>query len=277
MIELSPRLFVCLMALLAAAPVASSQTPRSDSSSSQVAAGKSGKPRNNRRSGATSGASPSLCFQPGVGWQSTFTDQPIEPESGLASEAKRQSANPRLPGVQPAHSTDCAGNVTDERIPGVGVGKKFTPLNRAIGSAGSMTKPGKVTPRPVYLNGAGILNGSGASKPARMTPSAVASAPTSAAPEAPADQPGGRAFHAYISSIKLRRLIRNASDFRTRIKLQQLQNNPANQPHHARGDTKPGSAAGRPLQAERVSRVSGSVTRGGPRDHPGTLLSGAQR
>jgi len=42
------------------------------------------------------------------------------------------------------------------------------------------------------------------------------------------DQVGVRAFHAYTSSIKLRRLMRNAPDFRTRIKLQQLQNNLAN-------------------------------------------------
>ena len=50
-----------------------------------------------------------------------------------------------------------------------------------------------------------------------------------AGPDEHSDQVGDRAFHAYISPIKLRRLIRNAPDFRTRMKLQQLQNNPATQ------------------------------------------------
>lgn len=282
MIERSARLFVSLLVLLAAAPGASSQTPRSGSSRSQVAAGKSGKSGKSRSSLATAAipkASPRLCFQPGVGWQSTtLTGQPMEAVSGSASGANRQSANPRLSGADPAHSAECGGNLTDERGLGVEVEKKFTALNRTIGSAGSTSKPGTVTPRQlnstVSPNGTGGLKGSGAPEPARMTPSAVASAFTSAASEAgsdaPSDQPGGRAFHAYTSSIKLRRLIRNASDFRTRIKLQQLQDNPANH-------TKPGSAAGRPPQAGRVSRMSGSVTRGGPRNDPRTPLSGAHR
>jgi len=280
MIEPSTRLLVSLLVLLATAPGASSQTSHSGSSSSQVAAGKNGKSGNSRSflaAGATPGASPGLCFQPGVGWQSTLTEQPTEPVSGSASEANRQPANPRL-SAQPARSDECAGKLTDEPGLGIGVEKKFTTLNRTVGSTGSTTKPGTVTPR--QLNSPAYLNDGGAPHPAKTTLSA---APTSAAPEAgqdaPSDQPGGRAFRAYTSSIKLRRLIRNASDFRTRIKLQQLQDHSANQLHHARVDTKPGSAAGGRLQAGRVSRMPSaeSVTRGGPRDHPRTLLSGARR
>jgi hypothetical protein len=279
MIELSTRRFVSLLVLLAAAPWASSQTPHSGSLSSQVAARKSGKSGNSRGSLAA-GAIPaaSLCFQPGVGWQRTLTEQTTEPASAPASGGNRQSANPRLSSAQPAHSDECADKLPDERGFGVGVGKKFSTLNRTIGSTGSTTNPGTVTPR--QLNSPAYLNGSSAPQPARTTLNA---APTPAALKAgqgaPSDQPEGRAFHAYTSSIKLRRLIRDAPDFRTRIKLQQLQDHSGNQLHHARVDTKPGAAAGGRLQAGRVSRMSsaGSVTRGGPRDHPRTPLPGAHR
>jgi hypothetical protein len=273
MIERSARLFVSLLVLLAAAPQASPQTAQSGSSTSQGAARKSGKSGNSRSSpasGAIPGALPGLCFQPGVGWQSMLTEQPSKAAtrdtnaskglevSGSASGATPQSAYPGLSGAKQVHSTECAGKSTDDRVLGVGVDKKF--LNRTAISARSTTKPGR--------------------EPARMTalPSATSAASEGEA-DAPSGQPGDRAFHAYISSIKLRRLIRNAPDLQTRMKLQQLQHNPANQLHHARVDTKTGRAARRPLKGERVSRSSspGSVTHGGPRGNPRTLLSAASR
>ena len=297
MIERSTRLFVGLLVLLAAAPQASPQTAESGSSTGQVAARKSGKSGNSRSSpasGASPGALPGLCFQPGVGWQSIPIEQPGEAAtretnasmgievSGSASGANPQSAYPRLSGAKQAHSTECAGKSTDERVLGAGVNKKFTTLNSTIKSAGSTTKSGTVTPlqvnSPYRQNGAGGPNGSGGPEPTRMT--AVPSAPPSTASEggadAPSDQPGDRAFHAYISSIKLRRLIRNASDFQTRMKLQQLQDNPANQLHHARVDPKTGHTVRRPLKGERRSSSPGSVTHSGPRDNPRTLLSSSR-
>jgi hypothetical protein len=294
MIERNTRLFVSLLVLLAAAAPASPQAAPSGSSTSRVATGKNGKSGNSRSSlatGATPGPSSRLCFQPGVGWQSILPGQPSEAAtrdtnasmglevSGSASGANPQSAYPRLSGAKQVHSAECAGKLTEDQVPGVGIDKKSTALNSTIRSAGSTTKPGPVTPlrgnSPYHLNGTG---GSGTGRTTAV-PSAPASAASEGGPDAPSDLLGVRAFHAYTSSIKLRRLIRNAPDFRTRIRLQQLQDNPANQLHRARVDTKAGQAARRPLKAERVSRSSsmGSVTHGGPRDNSRTLLSAAPR
>jgi hypothetical protein len=114
-------------------------------------------------------------------------------------------------------------------------------------------------------------------------PAGIAPAPTYVASEAESDahpgHAGMRAFHAYASSIKLRRLIRNAPDFRTRIQLQQLQNNPSAQPHKVRAATKTRSAALMPLKGERSTRVSSPVsgTREQPRDNARKLFSGVYR
>ena len=101
-------------------------------------------------------------------------------------------------------------------------------------------------------------------------PSAPTHFASEAGPDEHSDLVGERAFHAYISSIKLRRLIRNAPDFRTRMKLQQLQNNPATKLHHARVDTKTGQMASRPLQGEHVRATSlrRSDANGRPRGNP---------
>ena len=81
--------------------------------------------------------------------------------------------------------------------------------------------------------------------------------PVSAAEsDARTDQAGARPFRAYISSIKLRRLIRNAPDFQTRLQLQQLQSSRPSQPHKARSGAKTGTGHSRPPQGERTERTS---------------------
>jgi hypothetical protein len=283
MIERNTRLFVSLLVLLAAAAPASPQTAPSGSSTSRVATGKNGKSGNSRSSpanGATPGPSSRLCFEPGAGWQSTLTAQPGEPATrgtNASLGANPQSAYPRVSGAK--HSAECGGKLTEDQMLGVGIDAKSTILSPAVRPAGSTTKPGPVT--ALRVNSPYHLNGSGGPGPGRSTavPSAPASAVSEGGPDAPSDLLGVRAFHAYTSPIKLRKLIRNASDFRTRIRLQQLQDNPANQLHRARVDTKTGQAARRPLKAERMRRSSspGAATHGGPRDNSRTLLSAAPR
>jgi hypothetical protein len=275
--ELSTQLLVGLLVLLAAAPEASPQTAQSGPPTRQVSLRKPGKLGNNGSSpatGATPGAMPGLCFQPGVGWQSILpeppgaratpdTNSPIGLEvSSSTSVAHAQSIYSRSSSVKQAHVAECAGISTNKKVLGAGI-EKFTILNRpgTIRSAGS-TKPGMVTSRHAH------------------SPLPV---PTNFASEAELDghpdQAGVRNFHAYISSIKLRRLIRNAPDFRTRITLQQLQNNPANQLHKAKVVSKTGALARRPLQGEPANRTSSSRsnTHDRPREKPRTLFSGAYR
>ncbi len=84
-------------------------------------------------------------------------------------------------------------------------------------------------------------------------PSYLASAAES---DARANQVGALPFRAYISSIKLRRLIRNAPNFQTRIKLQQLQDTPGIQLRKEKAGNKTNTTAGRRPQSERAERTS---------------------
>jgi hypothetical protein len=230
MIEFKRRLFISLLVLLAAAPKASPQTASSGPRAHQEVVRKTGQPGNSRSSSArnsTAKTSPGLCFQPGVGWQHTLMGQ--------------------------SHSAECPGILTNKGELGARAG---TPAilnpNRSIRSAG-LAKPGAATSSQVdaslHPNSAGLHS-------MTVTPRAVPSAPTHFASEAGADehsdQLGARAFHAYISSIKLRKSIRDASDFRTRMKLQQLQNSPATKLHNTGIDAKAGQVAGKPPHGERA-------------------------
>jgi len=301
MIERRTRILVGLLVLLVAIPEASPQTAQSGPPTRQVVVRKTGKLRNNGSSlatGTTPGPLSGLCFQPGVGWQSILPEPPGVPATpgtngsiGLevsrsTSVANAQSIYAQSSRPKQAYAAECAGNSINKKALGAGV-EKFTILNRlgTIRPAGS-TKPGTVTSLHVnspYHNSPYHANGSAGLESVGMTPSAMPPAPTYFASEtesdAHPDQVGVRAFHAYTSSIKLRRLIRNAPDFRTRIKLQQLQNNPATQLHKARVGIKTGAAAGRPLHGERANRTSSrrSDTHDRRRDNPRTLSSGAYR
>jgi hypothetical protein len=244
MIELRSRLFASLLVLLAAAPQMSPQTSLSGPPASQAAVRKTGKAGNSRTSPSRNAiTSPGLCFQPGVGWQRNFTGQP-NPTSADAS---------LLSAKQP-HSAKCPGISTDKRELGGGVESlAILNPNPAIQSAGS-AKPGalpsfRANPS-LHPSGRAGLNSTA------MTPSAMPSALTyssgEAGPDKHSNQMGERAFHAYTSPIKLRRLIRSAPDFRTRMKLQQLENSQAPKSHHATVDSKTGQSPGKPLKGERV-------------------------
>jgi hypothetical protein len=291
MIELRTRILLGLLTLLAAAPEASPQKPQSGLPTRQAALRKTGKFGKNGSSPAT-GAMPGLCFQPGVGWQSILPEPPgVPPTPGthgsIGREVSRstsvvnaQSIDARSSSAKQVYAAECGGNSINKNV--LGAEEKFTILHRplAIRSAGS-TKPGTVT--SLHAHSPYPANGSAGPERVRTQPSAMPPNPIHFAsegePDVRSDQASVRTFHAYISSITLRRLIRNAPDFRTRIKLQQLQNNPATQLHKARVVTKTGAADRRPLQGERANRRSSrrSDTHDRPRDNSRTLLSGAYR
>jgi hypothetical protein len=238
-----------------------------------------GKSENNgslRPTGATAGALPGLCFQPGVGWQRVLTRQPdaavtrdtntsMGPkEHGSAGGANPPLASPRLSKVKQAQSVECPEVLTDKKVTGAGV-ERFTVLSRPPRSVGT-TNPGSLTSlqvhSPFYPNGSAGLG------TARTLPSATLFSPTDFAsedgPVSHSDQIGDRAFHAYLSSVKLRRLIRNTPDLRTRVKLQQLQTGLSDPAHHA--GTR---AASRTLKGERGNRTSSrrSHTHDRPQDN----------
>lgn len=271
MINLRTQLCVSLLVLLAAAAEARAQTASSSPPASQAFVHKTGKSGNGKSSpGGNSHAevSTGLCFQPGVGWQRIVTGQPNASATrdaiGSAGAASPQSS------AKQARSVECGGILTGKNDAGVGTFAIPDP-NRAARSAGSR-KTGAVTSfqviPPFHPNSSGRLNSMG------ITPSAMPSAPllftSEAGSDEHSDQGGERAFHAYISPIKLRKLIRNAPDFRTRMKLEQLQKNPAPQLHHAGVDTKAGQGSRKPLRGERVGTTSlrRSDANGRPRGTP---------
>lgn len=274
MIELRTRILLGLLVLLAAAPEASPQTAQSRPPTRQTALRKTGKLGKNGSSSAT-GATPALCFQPGIGWQSIPPNGSMGLEvSGSTSVANSRSIYARSSSAKQVYAAQCAGNWINKKAPGAGV-EKFTILHRP------QAKPGTVA--SLHVNSPYHANGSAGLEPVRGMPSAMPPAPTYFAsetePDPHSDQASVRAFHAYISSIKLRRLIRNAPDFRTRIKLQQLQSSPATQRHKAGVFTKTGAVATRPLQGERAKRTSSrrSDTHDRPRHNSPAPLSGSYR
>jgi len=239
MTELRTRLFVSLLVLLAAAPEASPQT------GSVHKTGKTGNSRSSPAGKSMAEPSPVLCFQPGVGWRRVPTGQPHGSATGDASGPAEEA---KLLSAKQARSDECVETLRDKK----GLrGSIETPA--ILNPDRAVTKPGAFT--PLQVNSPLHPNGSAASEAYEDS-----------------DQVGGRAYHAYISPIKLRRLIRNAPDYRTRKKFQQLQNHSAPKLHHARADTKPGQLAGRPLQGGRATsrRRSGANGRPGanPRDYP---------
>ncbi len=283
MIELRTRIFLGLLVLLAAAPEASPQTAQSGPPTRQAALRKTGKFGKNGSSSATA-AMPALCFQPGIGWQRIHPEPPgvtatpgtngsIGLEvSGSTSVANAPSSYARPSSAKQVYAAGCPGNSVDKKALGAGV-EKFTILNRP------QARPGAVA--SLHVNSPYHANGGAGLEPQRMMPGAMSPTPTDLATEADpglrSDQVSLRAFHAYISSIKLRRLIRNAPDFRTRVKMQQLQNNPATRLHKARVDTKTGAVATRP--GERANRMSSRRldTRDRRRDNSPALPSGSYR
>lgn len=261
MSELGTRLFVTLLLFLAAVPQASPQTAPGGPPAAVVR--KTTKSGNSRRLPGMGSMSTGLCFQPGVGWQPILTGQPAasaaRASSDLAGAANPKLLDAKLLSAKQAHSAECAGGLPDKKPLGADLDTLAAPdPTRTIRSAVS-TKSGSL----LSLRAKSLFHpdGSAALKLGRMTPSAMPSDTTYSASEKgrgdSSDQVGDRTFRAYISPIKLRRLMRNAPDFRSRMKMQQLQNGLGTKFDTAKVDTKTGQRGRRPLQGERVRATSG--------------------
>jgi hypothetical protein len=274
------------MVLLAVAPRAMPQTAQSGSPTRQVVLRKTGKSGNNRSSPVTStkpGSMPGLCFQPGIGWQRVLPEPPgvtttpgtngsMGPAASRSTRAAdAQSVYARSSSAQRA--AECAGNSANKEALGDGA-EEFTIRNhpQTMPSAG---KRGAVI--ALHVNSPHHAHRSVGLYPVGIASAAPTYFASEAESDAHPDQVGVRAFHAYTSSIKLRRLIRNAPDFRARIQLQQLESDPPG--HQARAVTKTGAAARGPLQGERANRTSSrrSDTHDRPRHNPRKLFSGVYR
>jgi hypothetical protein len=248
--KLNAPLALSLLMLLASAIQAIPQTVPSDPKTGQMLVHQPRKPGSRSALAAAPSALPGLCFEPGVGWRHNFPAQP-----GLPRESNTLAGNGSTGGppsnadrpfgdrlrTQQTRSTECTGVSRNEEV-----------LSATLPSAGS-TKPRTRASLQAHAQ----HHAHGSTALAKGTPGFMPSAPGYSAaenkPDTNPDQSSIRTYHAYISSIKLRRLIRNAPDFKTRIQLQQLENHPAKQLHRARAGTTKGA---RPREGERLSRSS---------------------
>ena len=194
--------------------------------SAQTGVGKTGKSGDTRISPARNSMAESssrLCFEPGLGWRRN------------PATVHAPTVDATLSGGKQARSAECDGILTDKK---------------ELAASGTRAKPGAVDSfqanSQVHRNGGIRMN------PMRTTPIAVPS--TEAAPTEYAALVGKRAFHAYISPIKLRRLIRNGPDFRTRMKLEQLENKPVTKLHQGQVADKPAVES---LRTQRLKRHNG--------------------
>jgi hypothetical protein len=197
------------------APVSSGAGMTSDSAASpakpvapKLAGGK--ETGNPRASGKVAGESSPLCFQPGIGWQ-RLPDVP----SASGGHPMKKAASPGIAGAHPfGTSQGISGQCGSSPASTVSV-EELKPGNPV--SSRSATKP--VPHSAVSLS---QVAGSGDSADAVRT----------------------FGNHAYISPIKLRRMMRNASDLETRLKLQQLSNRMAGKAVHSSANYQPGKQRG---------------------------------
>jgi hypothetical protein len=178
---------------------------------------------NPRALGKVAGESSPLCFQPGVGWQTV----PQVPSASSGHSETKASA----PAIAGAHPLGTSQGVSGQcgSSPASSVTVEVLKPGTPVGSRSTM-KP--ISHSAVSLSQVG---GSGDSADAV------------------------RAFgnHAYISPIKLRRMMRNAPDLETRIKLQELSSRVSGKAVHSSGVNQPGK------QRKGMRRSSMTARRGG--------------
>ena len=177
---------------------------------------------NPRALGRVAGESSPLCFQPGVGWQRV----PAAPGAS-ARQPMEKAASPGIAGAHPFEinqgiSGQCGGSAKSS-IPV----EEFRPGSPA--SSQSTTKP--------------------------ISHSAISLSPVAGSGNS-ADAVQAFGNHAYLSPIKLRRMMRNAPDLQTRLKLQELNNRVAGNTVHSSANKRPGK------QTEAMRRSSTKSTRG---------------
>ena len=175
-----------------------------------------------RALGRVAGESSTLCFQPGVGWQRV-----PDAAGASAGHPKEKAASPGIAGAHPfGTSQGISGQCGGLSKSSIAV-EESKPASAV--SSPSTTKP--VSHSAVSLS---PVAGSGNSEDAV--------------------QAFGK--HAYISPIKLRRMMRNAPDLETRLKLQELNSRVAGNTVHPSGNKRPGK------QTEAMRRSSTKSTQG---------------
>jgi hypothetical protein len=182
-----------------------------------------GSKENPRALGKVAGESSPLCFQPGVGWQRV----PDLPSASGEHVMKKATS----PGIAGAH-----------------------PVGTSRGISGQCGSSPASTVSVEELKPGGPVSSRSATK--AVPHSAVSLSQVAGSGNSP-DAVQAFENHAYISPIKLRRMMRNAPDLETRIKLRELSTRVAAKAVRPSGNNRPGK------QAEAMRRSSMKSTRSG--------------
>lgn len=196
--------------------------------------------RGSARAGRIQGGPSRLCFEPGIGWQLVSTPATVSTEMlsapGLhmvstlngretktsATDYGLQSAYARSAGATKAEPDECpailANPTTSGALGDSIVGNPFQTIPSVPTSSGTFQR---------HFVGLG-------SAPIGYIPASASS--RSSVPAA--GQIAGLKTKAYLSPIKLRRMMRNAHDLQTRIELRELQDRPTKGSHVATGIAK---------------------------------------
>jgi hypothetical protein len=292
---------VALFALLAASAIAGAQSGDVTSSGAlssgaalqggQSAVVTTAKKTGNERlmtAGAGARGALRLCFQPGIGWQrvpvSSFgaTGELSAPGTidsstlgGIATKnsgagGSSQSVYTRLSGTKQAISNECPATLTNTMAPGVAI-----PDGIGGNQPQAMTS---VRPTSMndgaqdWLHANSLLNPASSATSQRLImglttmPSGGTHVSAGTRSGVSATQVNSLKTHAYVSSIELRRMIRNAPDLQTRIKLQELQDRLAKQSHIPTGDSTENKATKEQLKNQRGNRAHSS-RKSGNNDH----------
>jgi len=221
-----------LLLWLASSPRAGSQAVLANettNASSQVHSGqfassytritaKARKPSGSLRKGAIPSGGAPLYFQPGIGWQSV----PVSTPMGAGEPGVPGTPIDGTSGMIEARGSETGGSSISGHAQPLGA-KKAMPSERPAMSTST------IAPEALIDD---VITGTHSLAGRRSVVST--------------DQINGLKAHAYVSSIKLRRMIRNAPDLQTRIKLQEIQDKLANKSHISTATSKGNKATKAP-------------------------------
>lgn len=197
-----------------------------------------GKNRNNIRSmlasGGDSGKSSGLCFQPGVGWQripqNSLDSAPKISSAGSNAVASEMSTSANSNGLSSKmnqiNSDQCPSSLTDALAHGALIENKTGEQPQATDS--NMRTNSMNSGAQDWLDANTLLNPSSSLTSTRLTMGLGSNLSSGkhfsqgAEPNSSSDSVQQFESHAYISPIKLRRMMRNAPDLETRLKLRRL-------------------------------------------------------
>ena len=183
-----------------------------------------------------------LCFQQGVGWQRVpiVSFKPVH-AMGSVTAGGPEKIYQQLSGAKPTASSQCLGMLANASAPGGGVEGLMAAKMAHSGNSPQVASTNAGTQDWLHANS--VINPANSVSAQRLTVGLPSSSFTSkhyaqeADSDVSRDQVREIARHAYISPIKLRRMMRNVPDLQTRIALRESSDKLANRKKHSGTDS----------------------------------------